>query len=153
MPQRLISQQTLLEHEIVARLTEALRTAVAWNQHGDLSRKLSSVQHLTESFQRHVVRMFEQEEQDGYIDHVEQSYPQHAGEVAVFRDQHAALRTRIGELLGHVEKSEAMSAQEADLLFDGMQILLNDIDSHNKSEMNLLEEILVHQSDPDNAAP
>jgi hypothetical protein len=143
MSHRLISQQTLLEHEVVARLTEALRTAVGWNQHGDLSRKLSSVEYLTQSFERHVERMFELEEHDGYIDHVEQSLPQFAAQVAGFRNEHAAFRRQIAELLGQLAHSASMSSEEADLLLGRMQVLLDDIDNHNKREMNLLEEILV----------
>jgi hypothetical protein len=149
MPPRLISQQTLLEHEIVARLSEALRTAVAWNQHGDMSRKLSSVHFLAESFARHVQRMFELEEHSGYIEHVEQSHPELASQVTVFRGEHAAFLERLAEFIRLLQISATMSAEATDLLFDDMQTLLADIDSHNKREMNLLEVVILEQHHTD----
>jgi hypothetical protein len=144
MPYRLISQQMLLEHEVLARLSDALRTAVGWNQHGDQAHKLSSVRFLAESFERHLERMFELEEHEGYMEVVEASFPQFRPRVADFRRQHGEFRRRIGELLGHLAQNESLTSPETELLFGDLSSLLDQIDRHNKQEMGLLEEVILH---------
>jgi hemerythrin-like domain-containing protein len=117
---------------------------VGWSQHGDQSHKLSSVQFLAESFQRHLERMLELEEQQGYMGAIEAGFPQFQGQVADFRRQHDQFRRWVQGLLLRLSQSDNLTSSEADLLFEDVASLLDQIDRHNKQEMNLLEEVIVH---------
>ena len=58
-----IAQQTIVENGLMKSLTEGLRNALAWRVHGDdFSRKLSTVQFICRSFQRHLERLMTLEE-------------------------------------------------------------------------------------------
>jgi hemerythrin-like domain-containing protein len=149
MPYRLISQEMLLEHEVLARLSDALRTAVGWNQHGDQAQKLSSVKFLAESFERHLERMLELEEQNGYMDAVETNFPQFRPQVADFRRQHGEFRRWIGDLLTRLGQNTDLASSGTDLLFEDLSSLLDQIDRHNKQEMGLLQEVILHHQADD----
>jgi hypothetical protein len=62
-----ITQQTLLEQGMLYHLTDALRSVIDWKLHGaDLSRKLSTLRFIAQSFQRHLERVMALEEYDGW---------------------------------------------------------------------------------------
>jgi iron-sulfur cluster repair protein YtfE (RIC family) len=151
MALRLISQQMLLEHEVLARVSDALRTAIGWRQHGDRSRTLSSIRFLMESFQRHLDRMLEMEEHEGYMDVVQEQQLPYLPQIAEFRGEHNQFRTRLGELMDRT--TDSLSEAEAEPLFSELTTLLEQIDGHNKKEMNLLQEIILHRVRPDQAEP
>ena len=143
---RLISQQMLLEHEVLARLSDALRTAVSWNPHGDLSHKLETVQFLAQSFQRHVERMLDLEEHDGYMDMVHSSFPEFDAQVAAFRREHEAFRQGADGIVYRLENSAALDAAETEALFEEVAQLLEAVDAHNKREMELLRQLVMEQA-------
>ena len=143
---RLISQQMLLEHEVLARLSDALRTAVSWNPHGDLSHKLETVQFLAQSFQRHVERMLDLEEHDGYMDLVRSSFPEFDAQVTAFRRQHEAFRLDTDGIVYRLQNSAALDGAETEALFEDLAQLLEAVEAHNKQEMELLRQLVMDQA-------
>jgi hypothetical protein len=143
MPYRLISEQMLLEHEVLARLADALRTAIGWSHHGGVSGKLESVRFLVESFQRHMERMFDLEEQDGYLELVARSHPQLDPQLKQFRAEHDEFRRRVHEALARMQELVAAGHAEIDPLLAEITLLLEQIDGHNKREMRLLQEMVL----------
>lgn len=145
MPYRLVSEQMLKEHEVLARLSDALRTAIRWGQHGDLARKLSAVQFLTESFQRHLERMLELEEQGGYLALLTQSHPQLQSRANAFRQEHAQFRETTQRLVQWMSQNHEPAQADVESVFNDFTALLEQIDSHNKRELDLLQEVILHQ--------
>ena len=61
-------QQAAVEHEALRHIIGALRTVLDWKPTaGDVSRKLSSLRFIIQSFQRHLERLMALKEQDGYM--------------------------------------------------------------------------------------
>ena len=143
MPFLLISQQMLLEHEILARLSDALRTVLGLGQHGDMAHKCSSTQFLLESFERHLERMLEQEEQDGYMEAVEARWPQFQPQIAVLRQEHREFRETCTRLLHAISSTAPMNEPEIAAIFTELLTLLQQIESHNKRETDLLQEVIL----------
>jgi hemerythrin-like domain-containing protein len=144
MPYRLISQQMLLEHEVVARVSDALRTAIGWSHHGGVSRKAESVRFLGESFQRHLERMLDLEEHGGYLELLAKSHPQLGGELKRLGQEHEQFRYQIDAALARLEQLSDPNQAELDQVLDELTSLLAQIDSHNKSEMRLLQEVVLN---------
>ena len=145
MPYRLVSDQMLKEHEVLARLADALRTAIQWGQHGNLHGKLSAVQFLSESFQRHLERMLDQEEQGGYLDLLARSQPDYYSRAQVFREEHQQLRTATQRILQSMTPAEQVTQSSADAVFNDLLSLLEQTDAHNKRELDFLQEVILHQ--------
>jgi hypothetical protein len=121
---------------------------MAWSQHGDQAHKLSSLHFVAESFERHLERMFEYEEQEdqhGYMQAVEAGFPSFRAQAAEFRQQHRQFRATMQDLLRRLSQREHLSSAEAEQLFEDFSTLLDQIDRHNKQEMNLLEELILNQ--------
>jgi hypothetical protein len=104
-----------------------------------------------ESFQRHLDRMLEMEEHEGYMDVVQEQQLPYLPQIAEFRGEHNQFRTRLGELMDRT--TDSLSEAEAEPLFSELTTLLEQIDGHNKKEMNLLQEIILHRVRPDQAEP
>jgi hemerythrin-like domain-containing protein len=143
MPYRLISQQMLLEHEVLARLSDALRTAIGWSHHGGVSQKLASVRFLAESFQRHLERMLELEEQEGYLELARKSHPERHTELDQFLAEHAQFRQQVQHALTRLEQLDSSSHEELEPIFAELGSLLETIDAHNKREMCFLQELVL----------
>ena len=146
MPLRLISQQTLLEHEVVARLADALRTAIGWSHHGGVTRKLESVRFLAESFRRHLERMLDLEEHGGYLDQVAASHPHLRPQLGELRAQHEHFRLQIDTALTRLEQFDGAGQAELDSMLEEFSTLLDDIDRHNKQETQLLQDVMLHST-------
>ena len=57
-----------MEHQILDHVKQALRVTLGWKVPSEgVPRKLSSVQFTLKSFQRHLERLMNLEEQDGYM--------------------------------------------------------------------------------------
>jgi hemerythrin-like domain-containing protein len=151
MAYRLISQQMLLEHEVMARISDALRTAIGWTHHGDVTRKLEAVQFLTESFQRHLERMLDLEEQQGYLKLAAHSHPQRQAELDDLRAEHDRFRQQTQGALQRLAQLEASGHAELDAVLDEIMALIDRVDAHNKREMCFLQELVLEH--PQDSAP
>ena len=110
-----------------------------------MPRKISAVHFLTESFQRHLERMLELEERDGYLDMLSKSHPQFRSRADAFLQEHAQFRDATQQLLQSMSQRAEPSQAEVESFFHDLTSLLETIDSHNKRELDLLQEVILHQ--------
>lgn len=146
MPYRLISQHMLLEHEVVARLADALRTSIGWSHHGGITRQLESVRFLAESFHRHLERMLELEEHGGYLELLQESHPQLEPELNRLREEHGQFRSQMQAALADLERLSEPSQAALDQVLAELTSLLDQVDRHNKGEMQLLQSVVLGAS-------
>jgi hypothetical protein len=139
----------LKEHEVLARLSDALRTAIRWGQHGDLARKLAAVQFLTEAFQRHLDRMLELEEHGGYLELLKGSHPQLQSRADAFRKEHRQFRETTDRLHRRMEKGAELTPTDVESIFADLTTLLETIDGHNQGELDLLQQLILEQAGAD----
>jgi hypothetical protein len=108
---------------------------------------MSAVHFLTESFQRHLERMLELEERGGYLEMIRQSHGELRARADSFRQEHQQFRGTTGRLLQAMSRSDEPSSAEAESIFNELTSLLEQIDGHNKRELDLLQEIILHQQE------
>src|ERR1700679_364526 len=88
-----LAHQTLVEHQILEHVKDALRLTLEMKTSStSLARKLSSVRFMAQSFERHLDRLFDLEEDGGYMDMVRERRPQLIDEATRLRHEHAELR-------------------------------------------------------------
>src|ERR1700682_3241191 len=91
-----IAQQTFLEQGMLNHIMGALRSTIDWKLHGDdLSRKLSTLRFITQSFQSHLDSVMALEEYDGYMYMVGSLSPHLGKEVDVLRQEHDQFRKAV----------------------------------------------------------
>ena len=133
-----------MEHQILDHVKEALRVTLSWQVPAvGLSRKLSSVQFTLKSFQRHLERLMDIEEQDGYMDVVAETKPHLSSRVERLEHDHDQFRREIRHLLPTVESLSEYSEEEIDTVCDEIIALLEDVDRHDKEEIELIQETLL----------
>lgn len=140
------SQATLvsMEHQILEHVKQALRVTLGWKVPREgLARKLSSVQFTLKSFQRHLERLMDMEEQDGYLDFVEEFKPSMHARVDRLANDHQQFRARVHYLIPRVEAVRGDDSQALESLCGEIHSLLDEIDHHDREEIELLQESLL----------
>ena len=134
-----------MEHQILDHVKEALRVTLDWQVPAvGLSRKLSSVQFTLKSFQRHLERLMDIEEQDGYMVLVAETKPHLSIRVERLEHDHDQFRREIRHLLPEVESLSEYSTEEIETVCNEITALLEDVDRHDKEEIELLQETLLY---------
>jgi hemerythrin-like domain-containing protein len=136
----------LLEHEVVARLADALRTSIGWSHHGGITRQLESVRFLADSFQRHLERMLDLEEQGGYMELLTESHPQLEPDLKRLRGEHDLFRSRMQSAVANLQRLNEPTQAELDKVLAELTSLLDEVDRHNKGEMQLLQNVVLGQA-------
>ncbi|HEX4149242.1 MAG TPA: hypothetical protein VHY20_09655 [Pirellulales bacterium] len=149
-----LAHQTLVEHQILEHVKDALRLTLEMKVTStSLSRKLSSVRFMAQSFQRHLDRLLNMEEDGGYMDLVRQRRP-HLFEVASqLRSEHIEFRQRLSQLVQGLDQLDAEPSSAADEeRFNGVCFKLHDLverlDEHEAKEIDLLEQVLIDPVSP-----
>ena len=141
---RAAAQASCLEHQILDHVKQALRVTLQWKAPAfGLSRKISSVQFTTKSFMRHLERMMELEEEEGYMDAVRQQKPNIEHRVERLERQHEEFRELIEELKPEVAVLNVLPAARAQVICHRLVDLLNRVDQHDLEEIELLQQTLV----------
>lgn len=136
-----MAQQTLLENEFLKLLMESLRTTLAWNVQGsDFSRKLSTLRFVSQSFQRHLERVFSLEEYDGYMDLVSKKAPRLSRTVDALRMEHDKFRIGIRRIVHGLEHISPTNLASFDNLCAELLVLLHELTEHSKKETDLFQE-------------
>jgi hemerythrin-like domain-containing protein len=144
MEHRAIEEQVMIEHETLAHVVSALRTTVSWKITGsDISRKLSSLRFVAESFDRHLRRLLELEEADGYMKVVITERPEMTDTVRALRSEHVEFRTAVKDLLNRLHKVEPTDLRSFAVISDDLSGLLDKLDEHHHKEQGLLQEALL----------
>jgi hemerythrin-like domain-containing protein len=133
-----------MEHQILEHVKNALRVTLDWKVPSvGIPRKLSSVQFTLKSFQRHLERLMDIEEQDGYMVVVAETKPNMSLRIERLELEHDTFREMIRSLLPAVESLSEYQNEEFENICDDIRILLQQIDRHDAEEIDLLQETLL----------
>ena len=133
-----------MEHQILDHVKQALRVTLGWRVPAvGLSRKLSSVQFTLRSFQRHLDRLMEIEEEDGYMVLVAETKPQLMTHIERLEHEHDLFRDQIKHLLPEVESLNEYEGEAFESKCNEIYALLDNIDRHDSEEIELLQETLL----------
>ncbi|HVX62435.1 MAG TPA: hemerythrin domain-containing protein [Pirellulales bacterium] len=139
-----VAQQAFIEHEMLKHIAGALRTTMEWQLNAeDVSRKLSSLRFIAESFRRHLDHVFDLEEYDGYMAVVTESHPHLHDKTETLRQEHEGLRRRLRSCL-HV--LHGIDSDDDEALSNACQELLSILDAvndHNQREMKLIQDAVL----------
>jgi hemerythrin-like domain-containing protein len=130
-----------LEHEILNHVKQALRVTLGWKVPPEgISRKLSSVQFTLKSFQRHLERLMNIEEQDGYMVFVEEIKPNMHFRIDRLEHDHNRFRRVMENLLPKVDSLSEYDEDEIQTVCEEIYALLDRVDHHDKEEIALLQD-------------
>jgi Hemerythrin HHE cation binding domain len=139
--QHLVIQQTKVESQALEHVTQALEVAIAWVVDGDdISRKLSSVRFLTESYQRHFERLFALEEVDGYMESIAQLNPELASQVDGLKEEHEQFRDAIRKTVLRLDQASPVNPANFSVICEKLRTVINQIMQHIHQENELLVE-------------
>ena len=139
-----IQQQVLVEHDTLSHVVSALRTTMGWHVTGpDVSRKLSSLRFVCESFQRHLKRLLRLEQTEGYMAVVVESRPELSEEVKTLRREHTMFRKGVRDALARMRAVAPTDLPTFQKITDDLAALLDQLDAHHRKETNLLQEALL----------
>jgi hypothetical protein len=138
------AQASYVEHQILEHVKSALRVTLEWRAPSiALPRKMSSVQFTTKSFTRHLLRMMDLEETDGYMNVVREQKPHLEHRVKKLERQHAGFRGYLEELQPEVEAMAALPEDQFEYVCSRIVELLDRVDQHDLDEIELLQETLL----------
>jgi iron-sulfur cluster repair protein YtfE (RIC family) len=134
-----------MEHEILNHVKQALRVTLGWKVPREgVSRKLSSIHFTLKSFQRHLERLMNIEEQDGYMAFVEEIKPNMHFRIDQLEHDHDRFRRTLNALLPKVEalNENESDSEEIKSTCGEVYDLLDEVDHHDKQEIALLQDSL-----------
>jgi hypothetical protein len=138
------AQAACLEHQILDHVKQALRVTLEWKAPSiALSRKMSSVQFTTKSFARHLMRMMDLEETDGYMQVVREEKPHLDHRVQKLERQHQQFRRALEELTPDVSSMTALPEDQFEFVCSRIVELLDQVDQHDVEEIELLQDTLL----------
>jgi hypothetical protein len=141
---RALAQAACLEHQILDHVKQALRVTLDWKAPSiALNRKMSSVQFTTKSFARHLLRMMDLEETDGYMQVVLEEKPHMEHRVKKLERQHRKFRQTLEDLTPAVTSMTGLPEEEFDDVSRRILELLDEVDQHDVDEIELLQETLL----------
>ena len=144
MNPREIEQQVLVEQQTLSYVASALRTTIDWKFQGpDFTRKLSSLRFVGESFERHLNRLIELKEEDGYMLGVVAECPQFADGVKALHQEHGKFRAEVRDLLRRLHEVSSTDRETLTAISDDLAALLTELEEHQQKEMDLLQEALL----------
>ena len=142
---RALAQASQVEHQILDHVKQALRITLEWRAPAiSMPRKISSVQFTMKSFARHLRRMMDLEERDGYMSVVLEEKPNVDGRIKRLQREHRELRTRLDELSPSVDALPGLPEDQFEYVCSQIAELLDRVDQHDMAEIELLQDALLH---------
>lgn len=133
-----------MEHQILDHVKQALRVTLDWKVPTvGVPRKLSSVQFTLRSFQRHLERMMNLEEQDGYMVFVAEKKPNMSIRVDQLARDHGRFRESIQRLVPAIESLCEYQHEGFEDICREINDLLDSVDRHDEEEVELLQETFL----------
>jgi hemerythrin-like domain-containing protein len=133
-----------MEHQILDHVKQALRVTLHWRTPSvGLPRKLSSVRFTLQSFLRHLERLMDIEEQDGYMAVVSELKPNMQHRIEQLQHEHAQFRQQARLLLREMEEISEYQSELFDQACCKIADFLAHVDRHDKKEIQLLQETLL----------
>jgi len=137
--ERARAERTLVQH-----VKNALRITIDWDsQSVGVPRKLTSVRFSTLSLERHFQRLMDMEDDAGYMVVVSQEKPNLRERASRLRGQHDKLRGRIRNVLPMINGVPENDDGGLDAVCSVLRNLLNDIESQEHQENELLQQALA----------
>jgi len=134
-------KQAAVEHEALRHIIGALRTVLDWKPAPDeISRKLSSLRFICQSFQRHLERLMALKEQDGYMTDAVEQMPSLEPKVQVLLREHDEFEETLHRLLLRLEHLSPTDKPRLDSVFGDLEALLVKLDDHHRREAELMQE-------------
>ena len=138
------AQASCMEHQILDHVKQALRVTLDWKAPSiGVARKMSSVQFTAKSFTRHLLRMMDLEEHDGYMNVVREQKPHLEHRVKKLERQHAEFRRYIDDLKPEAAALVALPEDQFEYVCSRIVELLDRVDQHDLEEIELLQETLL----------
>lgn len=133
-----------MEHQILDHVKQALRVTLDWKVPSvGFPRKLSSVQFTLKSFARHLDRLMNLEEQDGYMMWVAEMKPNMAFRVDRLERDHDRFRKAIRNLVPEIDALSEYQSEEFDAVCGKIYDLLDTVDRHDVAEVELIQESIT----------
>jgi len=133
-----------MEHQILDYVKQALRVALDWQAPSvGMPRKMSSVRFTLESFLRHLERLMDLEEQDGYMVVVSELKPNMQHRIEQLERDHDQFREQSDRLLLEMEEISEYQSELFDQACCKIADFLAHVDRHDKKEIQLLQETLL----------
>jgi hypothetical protein len=142
---RAIAQSSQMEHQILDHVKQALRVTLDWKAPSiGLPRKMSSVQFTMKSFSRHLLRMLDLEERDGYLTVVLEEKPNLDARIKRLKRDHREFRAQLEEMSPTIASLTALPEDEFEFICSQIAELLDRVDQHDVAEIELLQDTLLH---------
>jgi len=133
-----------MEHQILDHVKQALRVTLNWQVPSvGMPRKLSSVRFTLKSFLRHLERLMDLEEQDGYMVVVTELKPNMQHRIEQLVHDHVQFRKWSEQLLFEVEAISECQCEQFTQACQRIAEMLSCVDQHDKAEILLLQESLL----------
>ncbi len=136
-----IAAQCRTENEILRHVKAALRLSLNLEVRAvGVGRKLSSVRFTMQSFRRHMQRVFDLEEDGGYMVIVGELKPHLTERAVVLRHEHDEFRGSLNRIEPTMEMLKPDDCQQFTEVCTELVALLNRLDEHDEKESSLLQE-------------
>ncbi|MEX0642400.1 MAG: hypothetical protein WD468_06850 [Pirellulales bacterium] len=133
-----------MEHQILEHVKQALRVTLNWHAPDvSMPRKLSSLQFTIKSFQRHLERVMNLEEEGGYMAEVVDDKPYLQNRISFLAGDHKRFRDRLFKILPELNAISEWERPRFVEVCGELNALLDEIDRHDKREIELLQESAV----------
>ena len=133
-----------MEHQILDHVKQALRVTLDWKVPSvGVHQKLSSMQFTLKSFQRHLERLMQLEEEDGYMLLVAETKPNLSARVDRLANDHQRFRESIEVLIPEIEALSEYSPVDFDDICEKVYGLLDSVDRHDHDEIELLNDAFL----------
>ena len=133
-----------MEHQILDHVKQALRVTLNWKVPAvGMSRKLSSLQFTMQSFDRHLQRIMDLEEQDGYMQQVVETKPNLHERIQRLLHDHDHFRQWLRELTPEIQELSEYQEDEFTAICCRITDMLDEVDRHDADEIDILQESLL----------
>jgi hemerythrin-like domain-containing protein len=139
-----ISEQVLVEHQILAHIASALRATLGWKHQGaDLTRKIGSLRFVGQSLQRHLKHLMGLEEEDGYMSVILELHPELNDKVEALRQEHDQFRKGLNRILTRLRLVQPTDHLALAKISEDLLVLLKKLDEHSHKETGLIQRALL----------
>jgi hemerythrin HHE cation binding domain-containing protein len=135
-----IAQQAAIEHEMLKHIAAALRATIGMKTAEDITRKLTGLRFISQSFQRHLEHVMALEEFDGYMNIVTESYPELTDRTKRLRQEHDRFREELGRLVWRLDRVSSQQVGPFEEVCQELTAMLERVSDHNQREMALIQE-------------
>ena len=133
-----------MESRALRHIKAALRVTLDWKvPEVGVPRKMSSVRFTLQSFRRHLERLMNLEEEDGYLEIVGESKPHWSPQIELLRAEHDQFRAELRDIEPEIEAVPEHDTLHFNDACNKLVALLHRIDHHDEKEADLLQEALT----------